>query len=127
MRRLVASLVFFCAAARLHLPAQGYDWYQRGPYSAAVPRPDSLLGHPLGSRQTMYWEQQGVLDRLIAARPERVRTEVIGTTAEGKVMRLLVISSPENIARLDQIRADLDRLADPPGPRAPDAPPLPPR
>jgi hypothetical protein len=30
-------------------------------------------------------------------------------------MRLYVVSSPENIARLDAIRADLDRLADPRG------------
>ena len=115
MRRLLVGLLLLCATAPLRLSAQVYDWYQRGPYNAAVPRPDSLLGHPLGSRQTMYWEQQGVLDRMIAARPERVRTEVIGTTAEGKVMRLLIISAPENIARLDQIRADLDRLADPRG------------
>ena len=121
MRRPIAFLLLFCVAAPLRLSAQAYDWYQHGPYSAAVPRPDSLLGHPLGSRHTMYWEQQGVLDRMIAARPERVRTEVIGTTAEGKVMRLLIISAPENIARLDQIRADLDRLADPRGTGTADA------
>lgn len=90
-----------------------FDWYSRGPYRATVPRPDSLLGHPIGSRHTMFHEQQGVLDRLIAASPDRVRTEVIGRTAEGRVMRILLISSPENLARLDAIRADLDRLADP--------------
>jgi hypothetical protein len=61
----------------------------------------------------MYHEQQRVLDRLIAAAPDRVRTEVIGTTAEGKVMRILIISSPENLARLDRIRADIAGLADP--------------
>ncbi len=92
---------------------QPFDWYGRGPYRAAVPRPDSLLGHGLGARHTMYFEQQGVLDRLIAAAPERVRTEVIGTTAEGKVMRVLIISAPENLARLDQIRADIATLGDP--------------
>ncbi|HTK55359.1 MAG TPA: M14 family zinc carboxypeptidase [Gemmatimonadales bacterium] len=97
----------------MRLCAQAFDWYRYAPYNAAVPRPDSLLGHPLGTRHTMYWEQQGVLDRLIAAAPDRVRTEVIGTTAEGKVMRLLIISSPENIRRLDAIKADLDKLADP--------------
>ncbi|MGH7559448.1 MAG: M14 family zinc carboxypeptidase [Gemmatimonadales bacterium] len=90
-----------------------FDWYARGPYRAAVPRPDSLLGHPLGSRHTMYHEQQRVLDRLIAAAPDRVRTEVIGTTAEGKVMRVLIISAPENIGRLDEIKASLLRLGDP--------------
>ena len=95
------------------LRAQEFDFYSRGPYRPAVPRPESLLGYRVGSQQTMYHQQQQVLDRLIAAAPDRVRTEVIGKTAEGKVMRLLIISAPENLTRLEEIRADLGRLADP--------------
>ncbi|HSA56699.1 MAG TPA: M14 family zinc carboxypeptidase [Gemmatimonadaceae bacterium] len=110
-RRLSLVLVLACATPLA--AQQPFDWYGRGPYRAAVPRPDSLLGHPLGTRHTMYHEQQRVLDRLVAAAPERVRTEIIGSTAEGKVMRVLIISAPENLARLDQIRADLAALADP--------------
>lgn len=92
---------------------QPFDWYDRGPYTSAVPRPEALLGFPLGSRHTMYHQQRAVLDQLIAAAPDRVRTEVIGRTVEGKELRVLIISAPENIQRLDRIRADLDRLADP--------------
>jgi hypothetical protein len=118
---VISALLFLCASAPVRLSAQQFDWYRYAPYNARVPRPDSLLGHPIGSRHTMYHEQQGVLDRMIAAAPDRVRTEVIGTTAEGKVMRLLIISAPENIAKLDQIRADLDKLADPRGTTASEA------
>ena len=118
VRRLLAVAI---VAGPLGLPAQGsraapasaWSFYGYGPYRPGVPRPDSLLGHPIGSRQTMYHEQQQVLDAMIAAASDRVRTEVIGTTAEGKVMRLLIISSPANIVRLDQIRADVAALADP--------------
>jgi hypothetical protein len=95
------------------LAAQEFDFHDRGPYRPTVPRPESLLGYAIGSQHTMYHQQQQVLDRLVQAAPERGRTEVIGRTAEGKVMRLLIISAPENIARLDAIRADLGRLADP--------------
>jgi len=111
--RLLLALLALAAAPAAPLAAQRFDWYGRGPYRPAVPRPDSLLGHPLGARHTMYHQQQQVLDRLTAAAPDRVRTEVIGSTVEGKVMRLLIISAPENLARLDRIRADLARLADP--------------
>ncbi|MGE3527413.1 MAG: M14 family metallopeptidase, partial [Gemmatimonadales bacterium] len=111
MRRLLLAALLVLSTGSL--AAQQFDFYGRGPYRAAVPRPDSLLGYPLGSRQTMYYQQQAVLDRMIAAAGDRVRTEVIGRTAEGKIMRVLVISSPENLARLDQIRADLAALADP--------------
>ncbi len=112
MRHLFLSALLAGLAAAAHAQ-QPFDWYARGPYRAAVPRPDSLLGHVLGSRHTMYHEQQAVFDRLVAAAPERVRTEVIGRTAEGKVMRILIISAPENLARLDQIRSDLAALVDP--------------
>lgn len=116
MRRLLQlalAILAVSASAPLTLGAQAYDWYRYAPYNASVPRPDSILGHPLGTRHTMYHEQQAAFDRMIAAAPDRVRTEVIGTTAEGKVLRLLAISSAANIARLDQVRADLARLADP--------------
>jgi hypothetical protein len=104
-----ALLLLLTSSLHAQVP---FEWYGRGPYRANVPRPDSLLGHPLGTRHTMYHEQQGVFDRMIAG-SDRVRTEVIGRTAEGKVMRVLIISAPENLARLDQIRADLAALADP--------------
>lgn len=105
---LLTILLFPALAA-----AQDFDFYARGPYRPEVPRPDSLLGYPIGTHQTMYYQQQQVLDRMIAARPERVRTELIGRTVEGKPMRLLIISSPANLARLDEIRTALARLADP--------------
>jgi len=110
MRFLVACLML---GATPIVAQQPFAWYNRGPYRPAVPRPDSLLGHPIGSRHTMYHQQQQVFDRMIAAAPDRVRAEIAGYSAEGKVLRLLIISAPENLARLDQIRADLARLADP--------------
>jgi hypothetical protein len=113
--RLALALLALASplAAQIAVNQPPFDWYTRGPYRASVPTPMSLLGHELGSRHTMYHEQQAVLDRLLAAAPDRVRAEVIGTTAEGKVMRVLIISSPENLARLEEIRGDLARLADP--------------
>lgn len=107
--RLLATLLLLPTL----LYAQEFDFYARGPYRSQVPRPETILGYTVGSRQTMYHQQQQVLDRLIAAAPDRVRTEIIGRTAEGKVLRLLIISSPENLARLDEIRANLALLADP--------------
>jgi hypothetical protein len=90
-----------------------FEFHGRGPYRSEVPRPGDLLGYEAGARHTQYAEQQAVLDALVAAAPDRVHTEVIGVTEEGRTMRVLLISSPENIARLDEIRDEIDRLADP--------------
>ena len=90
-----------------------FDFYGWGPYRESVPRPDSLLGHAIGTRQTMYHQQWAVLDAMAAAAPDRARFEISGRSAEGKVMRLLIISSPANLARLEAIQSDLTALADP--------------
>ena len=105
---LVLTLSLWSSAS-----AQQFDFYAHGPYRGSVPRVDSLLGYSPGARQTTYDQQQRVLDRLIQAAPDRVRTEVMGRTVEGRVMRLIIISAPENLARLDAIRDDLAALADP--------------
>lgn len=90
-----------------------FSFYDRGPYRAQVPRPDSLLGYGVGEAQTQYAWQERVLLAIANAARDRVRVEEIGTTSERRTQRLFIISAPENIARLDAIRADLDRLGDP--------------
>ena len=90
-----------------------FSFFSRGPFRSEVPRPDDLLGYPAGARHTQFAEQRAVLDALIAAASDRVRAEELGVTEEGRVMRALIVSAPENIRRLDEIRADLTRLADP--------------
>ncbi|MBI3790339.1 MAG: hypothetical protein HY275_05625 [Gemmatimonadetes bacterium] len=92
-----------------------FTFYGRGPYRAAVPRPESVLGYDVGAWHTQYAWQEKVLLAIADAARDRVHVEVIGTTAEKRTMRLFIVSSPENIARLDAVRADLDRIADPRG------------
>ena len=93
----------------------GFSFYDRGPWRAGVPRPDSVLGYAIGDMHTQHALQQRALMAIADAAPDRVRVEEIGTTNERRPMRLFIVSAPENIARLDEIRADLDRIADPRG------------
>ena len=92
-----------------------FTFYGRGPYRPQVPRPEALLGYEVGSWHTQYAWQEKVLLGIADAAKDRVKVEVIGTTAEKRTMRLYLVSSPENIARLEQVRADLDRIGDPRG------------
>jgi hypothetical protein len=94
---------------------RSFSFTARGPYRPAVPTPASLLGYDIGARNTQYADQQRTLLAIADAAKDRVRVEEIGTTPEGRRMRLFIVSSPENIARLDAIRRDLDRIADPRG------------
>lgn len=92
-----------------------FSFYDRGPYRQGVPRPESILGYNVGQSHTQYHLQERVLLAIAESAKDRVRVEEIGATNERRTMRLYIVSSPENIARLDAIRADLDRIADPRG------------
>ena len=92
-----------------------FSFYDRGPYRPGVPRPEALLGYPIGEQNTQYAAQERALLAIADAASDRVHVEAFTTTYERRTMRLYVVSSPENIARLETIRRDLDRLADPRG------------
>ena len=111
MRPIVLTLLLLvCPAVGT---AQTFDFYARGPYRPAVPRPEAITGYAAGDQHTMYAVMQHYLDTLVATAGERVRIERWGETFEHRPIRALIISDPANLARLDQVRADLAELAEP--------------
>ena len=100
MRKLL--LVFVLSAMVAH--AQDYD--------ARIPTPDSVLGYPLGARVTDYAGIERYLSALAHASP-RVLSGTYGSDYENRELRFLVVSSAENIERLDDIKSANTRLTDP--------------
>lgn len=89
-----------------------YDFYAHGPYRAELPRPAALLGYEPGEFYANYGAVERVL-RAYAAGSDRVRLMELGRTNEFRTLYLLAVSSPRNLARLEEIRAANQRLADP--------------
>jgi Zinc carboxypeptidase len=106
---LAASLLV--AAPALAAPA--FDFYDRGPYRDGVPRPEAVLGYTAGTFHTSFGSMERYVEALVHAAPDRVMREPFGRTYEFRERALLVISSPENLRRLDAIREATARLADP--------------
>jgi hypothetical protein len=90
--------------------------WQGGATEPTLPSPQSVLGFPLGQDRTLAdWDQiAGYLRWLDEASP-RVRLEAVGPTTEGRPFLVATISSEKNLARLEEIRRDHLRLADPRG------------
>ena len=109
MRLLLLSLLLAAPLAA----QDPFDFYARGPYRPAVPRPEAITGYNAGDQHTMYAVMQRYLDTLVATAGDRVRIETWGRTTEYRPIRALIISDPANLAKLDQIRAGLAELADP--------------
>src|SRR5205085_6746800 len=90
-----------------------FDFYARGEYRANVPRPQSILRFDVGDFHTTYAQMERVIEAIAAAAPGRVKIFDIGETNEHRMQHLIAISAPENIAKLDQIKAENARLTDP--------------
>jgi len=109
-------LLAFCLATAIGVFAQTeekFDFYTRGDYRPNVPRPQSILRYDVGDHHTTYAQMEQVINAIAAAAPDRVKIFDIGTTNEHRMQHLVAISAPENIARLDEIKAANARLADP--------------
>jgi hypothetical protein len=114
MRRFVLkfSLAFALAGATL---ASAADLWPGTTYDAAIPRLAAVVGHDSGDEITSPEGIALYLRELHRAAPERTRLVEYARSWEGRPLHLLVIGSPERIAALDAVKADLARLADPRG------------
>ncbi|MEQ1891839.1 MAG: M14 family zinc carboxypeptidase, partial [Planctomycetota bacterium] len=83
-------------------------------YDAKFTTPDAVLGQTHGSRLAHHAEILACF-RAWAQESPRIRVETFARTHEGRELVWAAISSPKNLARLDAIRADLAKLADPRG------------
>ena len=79
---------------------------------AQVPTPESVLGFEPGADYKLAdWDQvRGYYEKLDAA-SDRVRMTTIGTTSMGRSMKLLFLSSAENLDNLDRWREISSTLA----------------
>lgn len=103
------------AAASLIAPlSRGETLDLPQPLDPKVPRPDAFLGYSLGARFTSWDRIVAYLEALDVA-SDRVAMREYGKTYEGRPLKLLAISTPENLERLEEIRGNVQRLADPAG------------
>jgi hypothetical protein len=100
-RRLAVALAAFAIVA----PTLG---------AQTVPAPREHFGFEIGSdRKLANWDAlTAYFDRLARGSP-RVVLDTLGLSTDGRPFVMLTITSPENHARLDELRQIQDKLADP--------------
>ena len=94
-------------AQRFELPLAGFD------ADTSVPSIKSAYGYDWGDEISNHAQIALYLKKLNEAAPERSRLIEYGSSYENRSLNYLVISSAENIERLDEIRASNLKLADP--------------
>ncbi|HEX5165818.1 MAG TPA: M14 family zinc carboxypeptidase, partial [Thermomicrobiales bacterium] len=82
--------------------------------SAKIPTPESVLGYRMGTaRRLPDWGEIVNYFETLAAASDRVALERLGESTDGRPYIAVTVSSPENLARRDELRSMLERLHDP--------------
>ncbi len=82
--------------------------------SAAVPDPEVFFGFRMGAdRKLAAWDRVVDFFTELGRQSDRVRTEVVGRSTEGRPFLVVTIADPKTLRRLDHYREIQARLADP--------------
>jgi len=113
--RCVAILVVLLGAQAAFAQApEKFEFYPGAQYDPAIPTLKQVVGHDWAEKVTTHHEMEHYLDALVKASP-RLRRVKHGETWEGRALYHLIIANDANLARLDEIKAGLQRIADPRG------------
>ena len=82
-------------------------------YDPRIPTLKQVTGHELGEEISSPDEIGAYLDALAAAAPDRARVVEYARSEEGRPLRVLVLGSPERLARLDAVQSGAARARRP--------------
>ena len=100
-------------AALVQVPAPVQELAPGTRYDASIPTLQQVAGHDFRAEITPPAQVVAYMRALAAAAPDRAVLMETGQTWEGRPTLMMVIGNADRIARLDAIKADLRRLADP--------------
>ncbi|MDG1278201.1 MAG: M14 family metallopeptidase [Algoriphagus sp.] len=106
---LILSLMTLVGYAQVDLSyylPKGYT------YNPAIPTPEQVLGYQVGDWHVTH-DQLYMYMKAVAAASDRVMIQETGRTYEKRPQVVLTISTPANLAKLDQIKADRAKIRDP--------------
>ena len=82
-------------------------------YNPAVPQPREIIYHEVGEWHVTHDRLVNYMKAVASAAPDRVKLETMGLSYENRPQVLLIITSKNNHANLEQIRQQHVQLTDP--------------
>lgn len=109
MRRISFALVLTLIASLSWAQDLSYYLPKGFTYNPAVPTPKQVLGYEVGEWHVTH-DQLVTYMKAVAAASDRVKFKETGRSYEKRPQVLLTITSPTNLSKLDQIKAERAKL-----------------
>ena len=105
---------FFCLAANIVTSQDlGYFLPAQTSYNPAVPKPKDIIHHEVGEWHVTHDRLVNYMTAVAASAPGRVKLKTMGYTYERRPQVMLIITSKNNHAKLEEIRQNHLLLSDP--------------
>ncbi|MDX1477191.1 MAG: M14 family metallopeptidase [Saprospiraceae bacterium] len=109
---LIALLTFSFAVDAQPDPYQRFQFEPDLPYQSGIPSPESFLGYRLGEQFTLYADALAYF-RALAEASDKLIIRKYGESYEGRELISVVITSEANHARMEELRLNNLKFANP--------------
>ncbi|MEC8950741.1 MAG: M14 family zinc carboxypeptidase, partial [Pseudomonadota bacterium] len=110
---MLLTLVFSSMPVSSTLGQEKFVYWPDAQYDPAIPTVEAVLGYAPGERITWHRDVIRYFEALAVAAPDRIMITEYARSWENRELILAVVSAPGNIANLDAIKSNMQRLADP--------------
>jgi hypothetical protein len=108
--RIICAVLLILLTTSVY--AEKFEWLKGSTYDPAIPTPESVLGYSIGSYFSEHYQTVEYMHKLAAA-TDKVQIFKYGQSYERRDLYIVIIGSPENMQRLEEIRGKIARLTDP--------------
>jgi hypothetical protein len=113
-RHVLASILVIANIVATQATAQEeFVFWPNANYDPSIPTVEDVLGHRSGDRITWHRDAIRYFEALEAAVPDRVSVSRYAQSWEGRDLIYVVVTSAANMARIEDVKAGMQRLADP--------------
>src|SRR6187549_3888825 len=113
MRKLSSLIITLSLALIVRAQDLKYFLPDSVTYNPAIPKPKDIIYHEVGEWHVTHDRLVNYMKAVAAAAPNRIKLETMGLTYENRPQVLLIITSPTNHQRLEEIRQQHLLLSDP--------------
>ena len=113
MRKIIFSFLMLLFTSNLLAQELSYYLPSDVTYNELIPKPRDIIHHEVGEWHVTHDRLVNYMQAIAKAAPDRVKLKIMGFTYESRPQVLLVITSKNNHARLEQIRQQHLLLSDP--------------
>ena len=90
-----------------------FVFWPNADYDPAIPTFSDVLGYAPGERITWHADALRYFEALAKVAPERMSVDTYASSWEGRELIYAVVSSADNMQRIDAVKRGMQRLADP--------------